>query len=54
MIDGKSGGLGWQCKELRVRQEETVISERWVEPTKLVLEMGGAGEGVGFIVYIYR
>ena len=52
MIDGESGGLGWQCKELRVRGEETVISERWVEPTKLVLEMGGAGEGVGFIVYI--
>ena len=52
MIDGKSGGLGWQCKELRVRGGETIMSERWVESTKVVLEMGGAGEGFGFIVYI--
>ena len=28
------------------------MSERWVEPTKVVPEMGGAREGFGFIVYI--
>ena len=28
------------------------MSERWVKPTKVVPEMGGAGEGFGFIVYI--
>ena len=52
MIDGEIGGLSWQCEELRVRGGETIMSERWVESTKVVLEMGGAGEGFGFIVYI--
>ena len=52
MIDGEIGGLSWQCEELRVRGGETIMSERWVELTKVVLEMGGAGEGFGFIVYI--
>ena len=52
MIDGESGRLGWQCEELRVRGGETIMSERWVELTKVVLEMGGAREGFGFIVYI--
>ena len=28
------------------------MSERWVELTKVILEMGGAREGFGFIVYI--
>ena len=28
------------------------MSERWVKPTKVVPEMGGAGEGFGFIVCI--
>ena len=36
----------------RVRGGETVMSERWVKPTKVVPEMGGAGEGFGFIVCI--
>ena len=52
MIDGEIGGLSWQCEELSVRGGETIMSERWVELTKVVLEMGGAGEGFGFIVYI--
>ena len=52
MIDGEIGGLSWQCEELRVRGGETIMSERWVESTKVVLEMGGAREGFGFIVYI--
>ena len=52
MIDGEIGGLSWQCEELRVRGGETIMSERWVESTKVVLEMGGAEEGFSFIVYI--
>ena len=52
MIDDESGKLGWQCEELRVRGGETVMSERWVELTKVVLARGGAKEGFGFMVYI--